>query len=192
MPKRRRAKRLKMKRLSPALFLKASPSLLPKFSLPLFLLALLVFGAPQSFAQRRSAARPFEGSWNWAVYAESKDDLPPAYRDMELKEVPAYALDITIKQRGNRLNATCGVLARYLARIEDCGFDAVLKNNAALFKIDSGFGGHATVRLTLSGGKLRWKVLRSAGENYYPRDVTLRRLGKGEKPPYAADDEDQQ
>ena len=165
---------------------------LPKLPLALVALALLVFCAPQSFAQKRAAARPFEGSWNWAVYAESKDELPPAYRDMKLKEVPAYALDITIKQRGNRLTATCGVLARYLAKIEDCGFDAVLKNDTALFKLDSSFGGHATVRLTLSGGKLRWKVLRSAGENYYPRDVALRRLGKNEKPPYVADDEDAQ
>jgi hypothetical protein len=157
------------------------------------MLALLLFGSPSSFAQKRAAARAraFEGSWNWAVYAESKDELPPAYRDMEIREVPAYALDITIRQRGNRLSATCGVLARYLARIEDCGFDAVVKNNTALVKLDSSFGGSATVRLTLSGGHLRWKVLKSRGENYYPRDVTLRRLGKGEKPPYAADEEEE-
>jgi hypothetical protein len=167
--------------------------MLLKISLPLLMLALLVFGPPSGFAQRRAAARAraFEGSWNWAVYAESKDELPPAYRDMEIREVPAYALDITIKQRGNRLSATCGVLARYLAKIEDCGFDAVLKNNVALVRLDSGFGGSATVRLTLSGDRLRWKVLKSRGENYYPRDVTLRRLGKNEKPPYAADEEEE-
>jgi hypothetical protein len=167
--------------------------MLLKISLPFLMLALLVSGSPSGFAQRRAAARAraFEGSWNWAVYAESKDELPPAYRDMEIKEVPAYALDITIKQRGNRLSATCGVLARYLARIEDCGFDAVVRNNTALVKLDSGFGGSATVRLTLSGDRLRWKVLKSKGENYYPSDVTLRRLGKDEKPPYAADEEEE-
>lgn len=167
--------------------------MLAKTSLPLLMLALLLLVAPTGSAQRRAAAtkpRAFEGSWNWAIYAESKDELPPAYRDMELKEIPAYALDITIKQRGNRLTATCGVLARYLARIEDCGFDAVVKNNAALVRLDSSFGGSATVRLTLSGERLRWKVLKSKGENYYPRDVTLRRLGKGEKPPYVADEEE--
>lgn len=155
------------------------------------MLALLVSGAPQSFAQRRKAARPFEGSWNWAVYAESKDDLPPAYQSMKLEEVPEDALDITIKQRGNRLTATCGLLFHFLSKVEDCDFDAVLKNNTAVVKLGSAFGGHATVRLTLSGGKLRWKVLRSAGVNYYPLDVTLRRLRKGEKPPYVSDDEDE-
>lgn len=181
-----------MKRLLQTLSTKASPLSLMKTSLPFLVLALLVCGSPSSSAQRRAAkARAFEGSWNWAIYAESKDELPPAYQSMEIREVPAYALDLTIKQRGNRLTATCGVLARYLARIEDCGFDAVLKNNAALVKLDSSFGGSATVRLTLSGGKLRWKVLKSKGENYYPRDVTLRKLGKNEKPPYVADEEEE-
>jgi hypothetical protein len=167
--------------------------MLLKISLPLIMLALLLSGPSSSLAQKRAAARAraFEGSWNWAVYAESKDELPPAYRDMEIREVPAYALDITIRQRGNRLSATCGVLARYLARIEDCGFDAVVRNNAATVKLGSSFGGSATVRLTLSGDRLRWKVLKSKGENYYPRDVTLRKMGKGEKPPYAADEEEE-
>lgn len=167
--------------------------MLLKISLPLLMLALLVSGSPSSLAQKRAAARAraFEGSWNWAVYAESKDELPPAYQSMEIREVPAYALDMTIKQRGNRLSATCGVLARYLARIEDCGFDAVVRNNTALVKLDSSFGGSATVRLTLSGDRLRWKVLKSRGENYYPRDVTLRKMRKGEKPPYAADEEEE-
>lgn len=182
-----------MKRLPQTLSAKASHRSLLKTSLPFLALALLVSAAPSCFAQRRadSNARAFEGSWNWAIYAESKDELPPAYRDMELKEVPAYALDVTIKQRGKRLTATCGVLARYLARIEDCGFDAVVKNNSALVKLGSSFGGSATVRLTLSGGRLRWKVLKSKGENYYPRDVTLRKLGKNEKLPYVADEEEE-
>ena len=168
--------------------------MLLKISLPILMLALLVSVAPPGLAQRRAAAsraRAFEGSWNWAVYAESKDELPPAYRDMEIREVPAYALDITIKQRGNRLSATCGVLARYLARIEECDFDAVVKNNTALVRLGSSFGGSATVRLTLEGERLRWKLVRSRGEFYYPRDVTLRKLGKDEKLPYAADEEEE-
>lgn len=181
-----------MKRLSQTLPVKASHRSFLKTSLPFLALALLLSAAPSCFAQRRAAnARAFEGNWNWAIYAESKDELPPAYRDMEIREVPAYALDVTIKQRGNRLTATCGVLARYLARIEDCGFDAVVKNNSALVKLGSSFGGSATVRLTLSGGRLRWKVLKSRGENYYPRDVTLRKLGKDEKLPYVADEEEE-
>ena len=181
-----------MKRLLQTLSAKASPPSLLKTSLPFLALVLLVSVAPSSFAQRRAAAsRAFEGSWNWAIYAESKDELPPAYREMEIREVPAYALDLTIKQRGNKLTATCGVLARYLARIEDCGFDAVVKNNSALVRLDSSFGGTATVRLTLSGGHLRWKVLKSKGEHYYPSDVTLRKLHRGEKPPYVADEEEE-
>ena len=181
-------KRLPLRTLSTK---KASSPLLLKVSLPFLVLALLVLAAPAGIAQRRAASksRAFEGSWNWAIYAESKDDLPPAYRDMEIREVPAYALDLTIKQRGNRLTATCGVLARYLARIEDCGFDAVVRNNTALVRLGSSFGGSATVRLTLEGDRMRWKVLKSRGENYYPRDVTLRKLGKDEKLPYASDDE---
>jgi len=157
------------------------------------MLALLASGPHAGLAQKRAAAaraRAFEGSWNWAVYAESSSELPPAYRGMSVKEVPSYALDITIKQRGNRLTATCGLLARYLARVDECDFSAVVRNGSALVRLDSNFGGSATVRLTLSGEQLRWKVLKSKGENYYPRDVTLRRLGKGEVPPYVAGEEE--
>jgi hypothetical protein len=167
--------------------------MLLKVSLPLLVLALLAPAAPTGSAQRRAAARAraFEGSWNWAVYAESKDELPPAYRGMEIREVPAYALDITIRQRGNRLTATCGVLARFLARVDECDFSAVARNGSALINLKSNFGGSATVRLTLEGERLRWKLVRSKGEFYYPRDVTLRKLGKDEKLPYAADEEEE-
>ena len=187
-----------MNKLLPALPTKAAiPSLL-KLTLSLLLLALLTPGARSDArtrpAQKRAAAsRPFAGSWNWAIYAESQDELPPAYRSMSVKEVPFYALDITIKQRGNRLSASCGVVARYLARIDDCSFDdATVKNGSAVVKLGSSFGGSATVRLTLRGDRLRWKVMKSSGENYFPRDVTLRRLRKGEKPPYVSDGEDEQ
>ncbi|HVF45677.1 MAG TPA: hypothetical protein VM936_21805 [Pyrinomonadaceae bacterium] len=167
--------------------------MLTKISLPLLALALLLSAAPAGSAQRRAAARAraFEGSWNWAIYAESKDELPLAYRGMEIREVPAYALDITIRQRGDRLTATCGVLARYLARVDECDFSAVARNGSALINLKSNFGGSATVRLTLEGERLRWKLVRSRGEFYYPRDVTLRKLGKGEKLPYAADEEEE-
>lgn len=188
-----------MKRLLPSLPTKiSSPT---KASLPsiLLLLALVAFGshadARPRLAKRRAvaASRAFEGNWNWAVYAKSRDELPPAYRDMSVEEVPAYALDLTIKQRGNRLTATCGVVARYLARLDDCSFEnATVRNGSALVKLGSSFGGTATVRLTLQGGGLRWKLVKTKGEHYFPRDVTLRRLKKGEKPPYAAADEDAQ
>jgi hypothetical protein len=184
-----------MKRPLPPLPTKVSFS--TKASLPLILL-LLTFGAhadarPRLVKRRPAASRSFAGSWNWAVYAKSREELPPAYRDMSVKEIPAYALDLTIKQRGNRLTATCGVVANYLARLDDCSFeDETVKNGSALVKLTSGFGGTATVRLTLQGGGLRWKIVKTKGEHYFPRDVTLRRLKKGEKPPYAAEDEDEQ
>jgi hypothetical protein len=111
---------------------------------------------------------------------------------MKVREVPSYALDLTIRQRGDRLTATCGILAHFLARVDECDFSAVVRNGSALVRLTSSFGGSAVVRLTLRGGALRWKLVRSKGENYYPRDVTLRRLGRDEKLPYAADEEDEQ
>lgn len=152
----------------------------------LFSLALLACAAHgaagTASAQRR--APDFRGSWNHAVYATDKSELPPAYQSMKLEEVPAFAIDITIKQTGNRLRATCGIAARFLARVEDCGFTATVRNGAAQFRLASGFGGTATVRLTLRDGKLRWQTLRRTGTSYFPADVTLRRLKPGETPPY--------
>jgi hypothetical protein len=151
--------------------------------LSLSLLAFVALAAnTEARAQKRAA--DFRGSWNHAVYATDKSELPPAYQSMKLEEVPQFAIDITIRQTGNRLRATCGIVARYLARIEDCGFTATVKNGAAQFRLASGFGGSATVRLTLRGGQLRWQTVRRAGVSYFPEDVTLRRLKPGETPPY--------
>lgn len=152
-------------------------------------LLLASFSQPAS-AQRRGATRGFQGSWNWAVYAESKADLPPAYQGMELKEVPAYALHLTIRQRGNRLSGTFGVLARYLAKIDEGSFTARAVNGRARLRLTSGHGGSATVVLTLRGDKLFWKRTRSTGDNYFPDEVELRRLKPGEKLPYEAGEEE--
>jgi hypothetical protein len=152
--------------------------------------ALLLNAAQPAPAQRRDAARGFQGSWNWAVYAESKDELPPAYRSMEVREVPAYALDLTLRQRGNRLSGTFGLLARYLAKIDEGDFTARIVNGRAQFRLRSNHGGSATVVLKLRGDKLIWKRTRSAGENYFPDEVELRRLKPGERLPYEADEED--
>src|SRR5215217_4137805 len=124
--------------------------------LSLALLSLLAFAsAREAAAQTRPAA--FRGDWNYAVYAKEKSELPPAYQDMKLEEVPQFAIDITVKQTGNRLRATCGIVAHYLARVEDCDFTATVRNGAARFRLTSSFGGSATVKLTLSGGGLRWQ-----------------------------------
>ena len=98
--------------------------------------------------------------------------------------MPQFAIDITIRQTGNRLRATCGIVAHYLARVEDCDFTGMVRNGAAQFRLTSSFGGSATVKLTLSGEGLRWQTLRRKGVSYYPEDVTLRRLKPGETPPY--------
>ncbi|HEX8559322.1 MAG TPA: hypothetical protein VF668_14550 [Pyrinomonadaceae bacterium] len=155
-------------------------------ALPLLAFAVLA-SAQAAAAQRRAAGADFGGQWNYAVYATDRSELPPAYRGMELNEVPQFAVDVTIEQRGRRLTGTCGVLARYLARVEDCDFTATVRNGAAQFSLRSSFGGSATVRLTLRrGGGLRWQTLRRRGQSYYPEDVTLRRLKPGETPPYVA------
>ncbi len=156
-----------------------------RFPLLLSLLAcVLLSAAHATVAQTRPAAKGFRGEWNYATYAQDKSELPTAYQDMKLEEVPQFAIDITIRQTGNRLRATCGIVARYLARIEDCDFTATVRNGAAQFRLASGFGGSATIKLTLSGEGLRWQTVRRSGVSYFPEDVTLRRLKPGELPPY--------
>jgi len=154
-----------------------------RLPLPLSLVLFSLLVSPHAAsAQTRTAA--FRGDWNYAVYAKEKSELPPAYPSMKLEEVPQFAIDINIRQTGNRLRATCGIVARYLARVEDCDFTATVRDGAAQFRLKSSFGGSATVKLTLSGGGLRWQTLRRTGTSYYPEDVTLRRLKPGETPPY--------
>ena len=155
----------------------------------ILLLVLLVLAAQgvtlQARAQGRPAAGVFRGDWNWAVYAKDKSELPPAYQSMDVKQVPAYALDLTIRQKGGRLTAKCGVLARFLAKLDNCDFVAAARGGVARVSLKSSFGGTATVMLTLRGNRLHWKVIKRTGESYYPDDVVLRRLRKGEVPPYA-------
>lgn len=158
---------------------------------PLLFTALALVAAQDAAAQGRAAAAGFHGDWNYAVYAADKSELPPAYRDMDLKEVPQYAIDVSIRQSGNRLRATCGVVAHYLARVDECDFTATVRNGTAQFSLKSNFGGSATVRLTLRGDTLRWKTVRRSGESYYPADIVLRRLKPGETPPYVEKDDAQ-
>ena len=162
------------------------------FPLP-FSLCLLALCALCAAGEARAQSRvaDFRGSWNYAVYAKDKSELPPAYQSMKLEEVPAFAMDITIRQSGRRLRAKCGIVARYLARIEECDFDATLRNGVAQFTLGSGFGGSATIKLSMRGGQLRWQTLRRKGTSYFPDDVTLRKLKPGETPPYFVKEETQ-
>jgi hypothetical protein len=150
-------------------------------SLPLLAFAAL---AACAGARAQNRAADFRGDWNHAVYAKDKGELPPAYQSMELEQVPQFAIDITIRQSGKRLRAKCGIVAHYLARVEECDFNATLRNGVAQFRLRSSFGGSATIRLSLRAGQLRWQTLRRSGVSYYPADVTLRRLKPGETPPY--------
>ncbi len=151
--------------------------------LSLALLACALLAAPRT-AAAQGRVPDFRGSWNYAEYARDKGELPPAYQGMRLEEVPAFAIDLTIRQTGNRLRATCGVVARFLARVDDCGFAATVRNGEARFSVRSSFGGTAAVRLTVRGDRLRWQTVSRKGTSYVPADVTLRRLKPGETPPY--------
>ncbi len=155
-----------------------------RFPLLLSLLGLASL-LPARDAAAQGRADSFRGDWNYAVYAKDKSELPPAYQSMKLEEVPQYAIDITIRQRGRRLRATCGIAARFLAKIDDCGFTANVWNGAAQFRLKSSFGGTGVIRLTVRGDRLYWKVIRrDDGESYFPGDIVLRRLKPGETPPY--------
>ena len=155
----------------------------------IFTIFLLASVYAQATAQTANRRRPFQGEWHWAVYAKDKSELPPAYQSMELHEVPAYALDLTLKQRGNRVTGSYGILARYLARVDQGTFTVTAKGRTLNIRLRSNFGGTATVTLSVNSDTLTWQAAKTSGENYFPRDIVLRRLKHGEKPPYVAEDE---
>ena len=142
-------------------------------SRPFFLVIIVfAFGVP-ALGQR---AKPFQGEWEWAVYARSRAELPPAYRNEPLKDVPGAAIYLKIKQHGNKLTGEYSGSDRFLARLEDGEFDTIARGNTAELELTSGFGGTVTVRLTVKGNRLHWKAIKSEGEFYFPRDEFLHRL----------------
>jgi hypothetical protein len=146
------------------------------FILILFLAHQLM---PSAQAQQRSAARGFEGDWEVYSIPTSRDELPPAYKDMPLKDVPRFSLSLTIKQKGNRLSGEYGGTARYLARLEEGGtFKTIAQGNTARLRADSNFGGYAVALITLRGDRLYWKIIKQEGEHYYPQETVLRRVKK--------------
>jgi len=145
----------------------------------IFLLASLFCLAVAFPAVAAAQSRPpnFQGQWEWVVYGKSRAELPPAYRDARLRDVPAASVFMDLKQRGKKLTGDCDASRRFLARLEECEVDTVVKGKTAEFELTSGFGGKITVRLTLSGKRLHWKVIKSdGGEHYFPEDVYLRRV----------------
>ena len=145
--------------------------MITNFSRRLILLSLFIFVASVA----ASAQRPFQGEWKWAIYAKSRSELPPAYRDAKLSEVPAASVWLKIRQRGNKLTGEYSASRRYLAKLEEGDLDVSAKGKTAEFEIDSSFGGKLTIRITVAGNRLHWKAIKEEGEHYYPLDVVLRR-----------------
>jgi hypothetical protein len=142
------------------------------YSSRLLLLSLVVFaGSIAAHAQR-----PFQGEWEWAVYAKSRSELPPAYRNEPLRDVPGASVWLKLKQRGNKLTGEYSASRRYLAKLEEGDLDAVVEGKAATLELSSGFGGTLTVRISVAGNRLHWQVIKEKGEHYFPLDVVLRRI----------------
>jgi hypothetical protein len=138
----------------------------------LLLLSLIVFaGSIAAHAQR-----PFQGEWEWAVYAKSRSELPPAYRNEPLRDVPGASVWLKLKQRGNKLTGEYSASRRYLAKLEEGDLEAVSKGKIALLELASGFGGKLTVKISVTGNRLHWQVIKEEGEHYFPLDVVLRRI----------------
>ena len=142
------------------------------------LIILGLVGAVTTSAQR---ANSFQGEWEWAIYAKSRDELPPMYRNERLKDVPAAAVYLKLKQRGNKLTGEYSASRRYLAKLEDGELDAIVNKKTARLELTSGFGGNITVLLTPRGNQLRWKMIKSEGEHYFPDDVVLHRVVRNKR-----------
>jgi hypothetical protein len=138
----------------------------------LIVLSLVIFGG--SIAAH--AQRPFQGEWEWAVYAKSRSELPPAYRNEPLRDVPAANVWLKLKQRGNKLTGEYSASRRYLAKLEEGDLEAVVKGKTAELELSSGFGGKLTVKISVTGNRLHWQVIKEEGEHYFPLDVVLRRI----------------
>jgi hypothetical protein len=141
----------------------------------------LLFVGSAAFAHSANGQGPnsgpnFRGKWTWAVYAKSRDELPPAYQNERLIDVPAAGIDMVLKQKGNKLTGEYWASRRFLARVEEGEFDSTIKGKVARFELESGFGGTITVLLTLQGNRLHWKTIKFEGESYFPDDVYLKRV----------------
>lgn len=147
-----------------------------KTTLLLFASLLFLFAVSPKDAKAQTRPANFQGEWKWAIYAKSRDELPPAYRDAPLKEVPGAGVYLNLTQRGKKLTGEYDASRRFLARLEEGDVDTTVKGNTALLELTSGFGGKITVRLTLRGNRLHWKTIKSEGEYYFPDDVYLWRV----------------
>ena len=143
-------------------------------SLAIFLFLMLIL--PLNHALSATDNSEFDGRWLWAIYANDKSELPPAYQNKPLKDVPEYSLEINIKQKKNKISGHYLSTYRYLSKYEEGDFAATIKGNTALLKLESGFGGWATVRLKIEQGLLHWTVVKDEEENYFHGNVRLDRV----------------
>jgi len=120
-----------------------------------------------------SKVADFEGKWVWALYADDKSELPPAYRNLPLEEVPIYSLDLGINQKGNKLKINYSSSYNYQSRVEVGDVSTTIYGNTADLKLESGFGGRVLVRLTVDGERLHWVIIRQSGENFFHSNVVL-------------------
>jgi hypothetical protein len=129
----------------------------------------------QSWAQTCKPPDEFQGHWQWALYAQSKSELPPALRDMDLKDVPRYSLTLDLEEKGETLTGRYAATANFLTKIEDGSFATPVKTKAVRVNLESTFGGKVTVELTLEGNELYWTIMVAEGEHYFPVEVVLER-----------------
>lgn len=125
-----------------------------RFRIRLLAALLVILATGSSFTVRAQRGKSFQGEWEWAVYAKSRDELPPAYRNEQLKTVPGASIYLKIKQRGNKLTGEYSGSDRFLAKLEDGEFESVVRGNVARLELVSGFGGTVTILLTLKGNRL--------------------------------------
>ena len=155
--------------------------MLKQSTLIFLLLVAVAASAQSSYGQSHQPVANIRGEWRWAIYAKSRAELPPAYRNESLKDLPQAEIDLTLKQKGDKLAGEYSASRRFLARLEDGEFDTNIKGNSAQFELTSGFGGTVTVLLRLQGNRLHWKTIKSEGESYFPDDVYLTRVVRRKK-----------
>lgn len=129
-----------------------------------------------------------EGHWSWGLYADDKNELPPAYRDRLLSKVPEYSLELDIKQQGTKISGHYLCTWRFLSRIEEGDFTATVKGNKVFLNLESGFGGNVRVKLVRENDLLHWKVIKRKGDDYFHNNVTLSRTKLGMSNPEDAPD----
>lgn len=142
-------------------------------------LLMLTAHAPDAHAQRRrSTIKNFQGAWLWGTYAKSRRELPPAYRNMSVREVPREYIAFGLSQTGDELSGDIDAGQRFLAKVEHNEFTTKIKNNIARVTLESGHGGKVTATIALRNNRLYWKIVEQEGEHYFPLEAVLHRTSK--------------